>query len=73
MMNGSIIENLPGDWITLVVNGNDQSEVSDTLRRQLIRLEKNFRRSDRNELTTSELPPMVIIFMFESGRKLLKD
>jgi hypothetical protein len=38
MMNESIIENLPGDWITLVVNGNDQSEVSDTLRRQLIKL-----------------------------------
>ncbi len=59
-MNESIIENLPVDWVTRVVNGNDQSEVSDTLRRQLIKLEKNFRRSDRNELTTSELPPMVI-------------
>jgi len=73
MMNESIIENLPGNWVTIVVNGNGQSEVSDTLRRQLIKLEKNFRRSDRNEPTTSEFPPMVIIFMFESGRKLIKD
>jgi len=41
-MKKSILKNLSKGWTILVADGNDQSSVTNVLRQELIKTEKNF-------------------------------
>ena len=43
--------------------------MSNNLRRELIKVEKNLRRSHRKSLAMTRTSPLIIVFVFESGGK----
>jgi hypothetical protein len=70
-MNKIIRKNLPQDWAVLVTDGDKSSSLSNNLKRELIKVEKNLRRSCRKS-STNHSGPLLIVFTFKNGPKLLR-
>ncbi len=54
------MEDIPDDPVVLFANGNESTIISNTLRRQLKKVEWKLRRSTRQPRSTTESSPLVI-------------
>ncbi|CAF1144362.1 unnamed protein product [Rotaria sordida] len=66
-MNKTIPRLLPQDWVVLAADGNNSPSLSNTLKRELIKVEKKLRWSCRIR-STKRLRPLLIAFTYRNGR-----